>query len=116
MRSVQKGLAPAFLLALTACQSTPSLEYPEARRSEHVDVYHGVRVADPYRWLEDPDSAETKVWVDAQNVVTRSVLDAIPEREELEERLTELWDYQRFGTPVRRGGRTSVKTGVQVTP
>ena len=106
MRSVQKGLAPAFLLALTACQSTPSLEYPEARRSEHVDVYHGVRVADPYRWLEDPDSAETKVWVDAQNVVTRSVLDAIPEREELEERLTELWDYQRFGTPVRRGGRT----------
>ena len=90
-------------------RSTPEaragLAYPHAREADVVDDYHGVKVADPYRWLEDPDSAETRAWVDAQNTLTRAWIDAVPEREAIEARLKELWNYERFGVPVREGGR-----------
>ncbi len=78
-------------------------EYPPAARGDVVDDYHGTAVADPYRWLEDTESEETAAWVKAQNEVTRAYLDAIPAREGLVERLTELWNYERYGLPVRRG-------------
>ena len=81
------------------------LRYPETRRSDHVDVYHDAEVADPYRWLEDADSDETGAWVKAQNDVTFPYLEAIPQREAIRQRLTELWDYERFGLPRQRGGR-----------
>jgi len=81
------------------------LTYPETHRSDHVDVYHGVEVADPYRWLEDPDSHQTKAWVEAQNKATFGYLEQIPEREQIENRLTQLWNYERFGAPRKRGGR-----------
>ncbi len=79
--------------------------YPPARRSDQVDTYHGVTVADPYRWLEDTDSAETRAWIEAQNRLTGDFLTALPQRARIRERLAELWDYEKFGIPVKRGGR-----------
>jgi prolyl oligopeptidase len=81
------------------------LPYPESRRCDQVDVYHGVPVADPYRWLEDLDSDETRAWVEAQNRVTAAWLRAIPQREEIRQRLTEIWNFERYGMPVKEGGR-----------
>jgi len=81
------------------------LEYPQARRGEQVDDYHGVEVADPYRWLEDPDSQETRAWIEAENKLTFSYLEQIPQREPIRRRLTKLWNYERYGTPTKRGGR-----------
>ena len=82
------------------------LQYPESVTVDHVDDYHGTAVADPYRWLEDVDSAETAAWVTAQNEVTFAFLEDIPAREQYRKRLTELWDYVRYSTPFREGGRT----------
>jgi prolyl oligopeptidase len=79
------------------------LNYPTARRVDHADDYHGTRVADPYRWLEDTDSDETKAWIEAQNKVTFKFLEDIPQRRRIKERLTQLWNYERFGLPERRG-------------
>ena len=81
------------------------LPYPPVRRSDHTDDYFGETVPDPYRWLEDPDSPETRAFVDAQNAVTRSLLDTLPLRQELLERLTGLWDYARRSAPWEQGGR-----------
>ena len=89
----------------TVAQSTESkaLQYPPTRQSDVVDDYHGSEIADPYRWLEDTESEETASWIEAENKVTRAYLDALPRREALKQRLTELWNYERFGTPVKRG-------------
>ena len=77
--------------------------YPESKKVDHVDEYFGVKVPDPYRWLEDENSAETKSWVNAQNAVTFAYLDKIPYREKLKARLTELSNYPRATAPFRRG-------------
>jgi prolyl oligopeptidase len=79
--------------------------YPESPRVEQVDEYHGVKVADPYRWLEDLDSQQTRDWVSAQNRLTSAYLAAIPEREPIRKRLTELWNYERYTVPIQHGGR-----------
>ncbi len=81
------------------------LVYPDTRKSNQVDDYHGTRVTDPYRWLEDTDSAETKAWIAAQNEVTFRFLAQIPAREGLRKRLAELWDWPKRWAPVKRGGR-----------
>jgi prolyl oligopeptidase len=81
------------------------LVYPDSPQVNQVDDYHGVKVADPYRWLEDLDSQQTRAWVEAQNRVTSAYLAAIPEREPVRKRLTELWNYERYGVPVQQGGR-----------
>jgi prolyl oligopeptidase len=81
------------------------LPYPETRRDDTAGVLHGETVADPYRWLEDTWSAETAEWVKLQNELTDSVLSAIPVREQLRARLTEVWDFPRFGVPFEHGGR-----------
>src|SRR3954469_3574928 len=78
------------------------MKYPVARKSDIADDYHGTRVADPYRWLEDPDSPETIAWVEAQNQLTRSVLDG-RNRDELITRLTKLYDFPPTSVPTRRG-------------
>jgi prolyl oligopeptidase len=85
---------------------TPStaLEYPETRKGNTVDTYFGTQVKDPYRWLEDDRSPETEAWVEAQNEVTFSYLDQIPFRDELKERLTELWNYEKLSAPNEEGG------------
>lgn len=79
--------------------------YPPTPTGEQVDNYHGTRVADPYRWLEDPDSTETRAWIEAQNALTFDFLARIPAREGIRRRLTELWDYPKAWAPVKRGGR-----------
>ncbi len=83
------------------------LKYPETRKVEHVDTYHGTEVPDPYRWLEDDvrTSADVAQWVAAENEVTFAYLKSIPEREKIRQRLTELWDYEKYGSPFKEGGR-----------
>lgn len=85
--------------------SNQSLTYPVSRKMNQVDNYHGTEVADPYRWLEDPDSKETAAWVEAQNKLTFGYLNQIPYREKLKQRLTKLWDYEKYGIPFKEGSR-----------
>jgi prolyl oligopeptidase len=79
------------------------VQYPETRKDDQVDDYHGTRVADPYRWLEDDNSPETLAWVNAQNQVTHSYLEKIPYRSQLKQRLQELYNYPKYGIPSRSG-------------
>ncbi|MGI4739272.1 MAG: prolyl oligopeptidase family serine peptidase [Janthinobacterium lividum] len=81
----------------------PTLTYPAARRDSQPDTYFGTPVPDPYRWLEDADSAETAAWVAAENEVTFAYLDQIPFRDKLRARLTQLWNYERYGVPSQEG-------------
>jgi prolyl oligopeptidase len=85
--------------------SASPIVYPPSKKVDQVDDYHGIKVADPYRWLEDADSPETKAWIEAQNKVTFSFLESIPERAWLRERLTQLWNYEKFGVPFREGNK-----------
>ena len=94
---------------------SPAMKYPEAKRGDVVDDYHGTKVADPYRWLEDPDAPETKVWVAAENQVTMAYLAALPGRDALKQRITQLWNYPKTTTPFREAGRLFYRknTGLQ---
>jgi prolyl oligopeptidase len=83
--------------------SLPTPQYPTANRDATTNNYHGTTVADPYRWLEDTDAENTKQWVTDENKVTFDYLEQIPTRQPLIERLTELWNYERFGRPLHRG-------------
>ncbi len=79
--------------------------YPATRQDDTVDDFHGNLVADPYRWLEDPDAPETQEWVAAQNAITFEHLSGLPERAPLRRRMEELWNFPRWTAPVRRGDR-----------
>ena len=79
--------------------------YPPARLGPDADDYHGEHVGDPYRWLETTEDPEVAGWIKAQNEVTESFLAAVPAREAIRTRLTELWDYPKYGVPFERGGR-----------
>ena len=109
MLGFRRFACPAFVLVITATTFTfeKPHKYPETRRVSHVDIHHGVKVPDPYRWLEDDvrESKEVADWVAAQNKVTFAYLEALPAREKIQKRLTELWDYEKFGTPFKAGGR-----------
>jgi len=118
-------LAVVSAATLASCSDTPSdegsaggdaasgvversvIEYPQARREDVVDTYHGVEVADPYRWLEADvrESTEVADWVAEQNSVTDAYLSALPAREYFARRLAALWNYERFGLPERAGER-----------
>jgi prolyl oligopeptidase len=109
-------LVAALTALLAACQSptrpagsaatTPAtMNYPTTKTVAQVDDYHGVRIADPYRWLEDLDSPDTRAWIEAQNRLTFGYLGALPERERLRQRLAELWNYERISPPEQFGGR-----------
>ncbi|MCF7786441.1 MAG: prolyl oligopeptidase family serine peptidase [Prosthecobacter sp.] len=96
----------AFLLIMTTTTlSAEVLTYPQTRKEDVVDMHHGVQIADPYRWLEDDNSEETKAWVKAQNQVTFAYLEKLPRREEIKTRLQKLWNYERMGQPFEHGGR-----------
>ncbi|TWU24667.1 prolyl oligopeptidase family serine peptidase [Bythopirellula polymerisocia] len=83
------------------------LVYPDARRGDQVDTFHGVDVPDPYRWMEEDvrTSEEVADWVAAENIITRKYLDGIPERGAIEERLTKLWNFERFSVPTKTAGK-----------
>src|SRR5262249_813045 len=83
--------------------STARFIYPSANKGSVVDDYFGTKVPDPYRWLEDPDSAETMAWVEAENKLTFGYLDKIPGRDKIKDRLTKLWDYEKYEVPFRMG-------------
>src|SRR5688572_21482992 len=85
--------------------SPKPLTYPKTAKVDHVDDYNGTKVPDPYRWLEDDHAPATKEWVEAQNKVTFGYLEKIPQREKIKQRLTELWNYERYGIPFKEGGR-----------
>src|SRR5437764_2578771 len=90
-----------------AAQGAPgqTIQYPPARKSDVVDDYHGTQVPDPYRWLEDPDAPDTRVWIDAENGITESYLAQIAQRVAIRERLTRLWNYPKYGAPFHKAGR-----------
>ena len=98
-------LVGAQALAQTCPAAGTPLVYPVTKKVDQNDNYHGTMVADPYRWLEDANGADTKEWVDAQNKVTQAYLAQIPEREAIRKRLTTLWNYERYSVPVKEGGR-----------
>ena len=101
-------LIPLLGVALLLASDAPSLtklDYPKAKTVDQVDDYHGTKVADPYRWLEDTDSPDTLAWVQAENKLTFGYLDQIPYRKAIHDRLTKLWNYERFGVPEQHGGR-----------
>ncbi len=81
------------------------ITYPKARKSDQSDVYHGVKVADPYRWLEDVDTPESRAWIEAENKVTFGYLNSIAQRKEIASRIKELWDYEKYGTPFKESNR-----------
>lgn len=85
--------------------ATAQVVYPDSARVDHVDTYHGKAIPDPYRWLEDPDAPDSRKWIDAQNEVTFGILNGIASRDRIKSRMTELWNYERFGTPFKEGGR-----------
>jgi prolyl oligopeptidase len=90
-------------LITSAAVFAQHLPYPATRKIDHVDTYHGVKVPDPYRWLEDDNSAETAAWVEAQNKVTFPYLEKIPYRAQLQARVTKLNEYEKYSTPFRKG-------------
>lgn len=108
-------------LALAACARVPATSdtapavtartevivsaYPQTRTVDQVDEYHGTAVKDPYRWLEQLDASETRAWIDAQNQLTQQYLAQIPQRARVHARMTELWNFERYGIPTREGDR-----------
>jgi prolyl oligopeptidase len=106
-RTLVAGLLLSTAVApVLVAQTLPAgLGYPAAQRGSQVDDYHGTKIADPYRWLEDVDSPQTKAWVEAENRVTFGYLATIPERDAIRRRLTQLWNYPKFDAPKKIGGR-----------
>ena len=117
-RSVLALLVAFISTTLLLAKEPAAFEYPEAPKSDQVDDYHGTKVPDPYRPLENADSPETRAWIEAQNKLTFSYLESIPERKKINERLTKLWNYEKYGVPYREGGRYffSKNTGLQNQP
>jgi prolyl oligopeptidase len=105
----QPWLLAVLLVGLSAAAAPAGepITYPTSRRTDHVDDYHGTKVPDPYRWLEDDvrKSKEVRDWVEAQNKLTFAFLESVPQRKALQARLKELWNYERFSIPFKMGGR-----------
>ena len=94
-----------IMIILNTCCFSGKIKYPETKKENIVDVYFGTEVSDPYRWLENDTSKATMDWVEAQNVVTFAYLSKIPFRNQLKERLTELYNYEKIGTPRKHNGK-----------
>ncbi|HRF17642.1 MAG TPA: S9 family peptidase, partial [Chitinophagaceae bacterium] len=92
----------AFLMFIAPLLAAGQLQYPTTKKGETVEDYHGTKVADPYRWLEDDNSEETKAWVQAQNKVTFDYLATLPQRDKIKKRLEELWNYPRYSSPSKK--------------
>lgn len=99
-RCLSRAVAVAMTMPMVLAAQLP---YPVTRSVDHVDTYHGTRVPDPYRWLEDDTSPETAAWVETQNKVTFAYLEQIPFREQMKSRLQRLYDYAKYSAPTRKG-------------
>jgi prolyl oligopeptidase len=112
-RAARAVIVFALLDATLVAQS--SLKYPQPRKGDVVDDYFGTKIADPYRWMEDLNSAEVKQWIDAENAITAKYLDSLPVRDALKKRITDLYDYPRVSVPYFEGRRWfySRNTGLQ---
>lgn len=96
----------SFMLLTQKCQQNNSnIVYPKANKTDSIDVYFGNEVANPYKWLEDDNSEETALWVEAENKVTNKYLSEIPFRDQLNERLTKIWNYPKYGVPFNKGDK-----------
>jgi prolyl oligopeptidase len=102
-RIARLALGAAATAFATATILAQQLQYPATRKIDHVDTYHGVRVADPYRWLEDDSSAETSAWIDAENKVTFPYLERIAYRKHFQDRVKQLNDYAKYSAPSHKG-------------
>jgi len=100
-----KWLLVAVALAVAGANAATSPAYPPTKKGDVVEEIHGQKIADPYRWLEELDSPETKEWIEAQNKVTFGFLEQIPSRKAIQDRLTKLWNFERFGIPFKEGGK-----------
>jgi prolyl oligopeptidase len=111
----QKFAVAAALALTTSAVVAQQFQYPKTRKGDQVDVYHGVTVADPYRWLEDDNSPETAAWVKAQNALTFGYLEKIPFRDAMIRRVKALNDYEKISAPFRKGPYVfySRNTGLQ---
>src|SRR5688500_5899844 len=92
---------PLFAIAAMAVFSSGiaaqnGFDYPKTKKVEQVDDYHGTKVADPYRWMEETTSPEVQAWIEAQNKLTNQYLAAIPERDKIKKRMTEIINYERY--------------------
>ena len=103
MKNLILGILACILMS---CENNPQMNYPETQKKPVFDVFFDQEVVDNYRWLEDDRSEETADWVAAQNDLTFDYLDKIPFREQLKERLTGLWNYEKIGTPFKEGKYT----------
>jgi prolyl oligopeptidase len=97
-RKSLSAVAVCAVLASTLAAQT-GFNYPKPKRVDQVDDFHGVKVADPYRWMEETDSPEVKEWIEAENKITQSYISSIPQREAIKNRLTEIWNYERYSAP-----------------
>ena len=99
----RKGLLSVVLVSLftAAIPAQKGIAYPQAKKVDQTDNYHGISVPDPYRWMEDTTSADTQAWIESQNKITNAYLETIPERAKIKARLTELWNYERYGAPAK---------------
>lgn len=102
---MKKAVLIFSVLFIYSCATTSSgiLDCPTTHKGTVIDNYFGAEIADPYRWLEEDLSVETGLWVEAQNKVTFSYLDQIPFRDDIKQRLEELWDYEKVGSPKKHG-------------
>ena len=92
----------ALLMFIAPILAAGQIQYPTTKKGETTEDYHGTKVADPYRWLEDDNSEETKAWVQAQNKVTFDYLATLPQRDKIKKRLEELWNYPRYSSPSKK--------------
>lgn len=97
------GICGMTTIASFAQNNQMKINYPKTKKVDTVDVYHGIKVSDPYRWLEDDRSKETNLWVDKQNEITNFYLDKIPYRENIKKKLENIWNYERVSSPVKHG-------------
>lgn len=102
-----------LLIPLILAASAPGIDgsgvqsskYPVTAGEAVVDTYHGAKIADPFRWLEDNEAERTRAWIDQENKITQDYLEKCPSREEFRKRLTEVWNYDKVQAPTHRGHR-----------